>query len=650
MMTYQVMGSGRLLAASLVMVLLLGMAGCAGGTPTSPPEDPSAWYVSPQGSDTQNTCHSSQSPCLTINAVLAQASPGAVIYIAPGTYNEYLHLFDLPVDLEGSGPETILNGGITRPVNGGVINAVCSAPDPTGCVTPLTVANLSIRNGFAESGGGGVYVRFTPLVMKNVNISGNTANSGGGLYIDTSNAMLDNVTISHNTAKISDDPSLEFDAGDGGGIFNNGQLYMSNSTISENIAGEGSGFGSDGGGIYNRATAKLTNVDILWNSVPNGSGGGINNVGSSTGSANLVLVNDTLGNNHATHGGGLSNDGAQANITGTTINNNNSAIAGGGILNTNSGTVSLINSTISGNIGGNEGGGIASNQGSTLNMTNATLAANQATHTGGLVYESGPIYLVNVLLDGNSGGNCGSVPLGGSYNISSDASCSFIGEFNNNGVTPRIGPLQDNGGPTLTHALLTGSPAIDAGTSWLAPNIDQRGLTRPRDGNNDGVAGYDIGAVEYGIMPASGEAVSVLVTATPGPGDFTFQETGPCFTGPGPEYGLLAQGTPGEIAPADGRTEDGTWFRVQLKPGVLCWVSGSLGTFDGNPFGLPVPPVVPTPTATRIPIPGKPGVPISTSTMTQAPAGSCSSYTNKTDCESHGCTWPPPGIVPLPCH
>jgi hypothetical protein len=218
-----------------------------------------------------------------------------------------------------------------------------------------------------------------------------------------------------------------------------------------------------------------------------------------------------------------------------------------------------------------------------------------------------------------------------------------MGEFNNNGVVIKLGPLQDNGGPTLTHALLPGSPAIDTGSAQLAPNIDQRGLARPRDGNNDGVVGFDIGAFEYGLMSAAGQQALALVTATPGLDHFTFQVTGPCFSGPGPQYSLLAQAEPGDIASVDGHTADGAWYRLFVKPGILCWASGDLGTFDGNPFGLPTLLAPPTPvpsstaTATRTPLPTRPWV--ASPTKTQAPAVICSSFKNKNDCETHGCTW-----------
>jgi hypothetical protein len=104
--------------------------------------------------------------------------------------------------------------------------------------------------------------------------------------------------------------------------------------------------------------------------------------------------------------------------------------------------------------------------------------------------------LLNTLLANNSPANCDGTITDAGHNLSSDSSCAFtaIGSMNN--TYPMLGALANNGGPTLTMALLFGSPAIDAGNTALAPATDQRGFPRPAG------SAADIGAFEYGsIMP-----------------------------------------------------------------------------------------------------------------------------------------------------
>jgi hypothetical protein len=111
-----------------------------------------------------------------------------------------------------------------------------------------------------------------------------------------------------------------------------------------------------------------------------------------------------------------------------------------------------------------------------------------------------------------SGGSCSGIITNGGYNLDSDNTC-FFGTNNNSlsGVDPMLGPLADNGGPTKTHALLAGSPAIDKGNSFSA-TTDQRGLVRPSNfvGIVNAADGSDIGAFELQAPPTPPTVISTF--------------------------------------------------------------------------------------------------------------------------------------------
>jgi hypothetical protein len=120
------------------------------------------------------------------------------------------------------------------------------------------------------------------------------------------------------------------------------------------------------------------------------------------------------------------------------------------------------------------------------------------------------------LLDGNAGDNCAAIVVSNGANLSDDDSCNFgANDFEN--TLALLGPLQDNGGPTYTHALKSGSPAIDQAPCDRPE--DQRGVARPYDGNNDGQNGCDIGAYERIFVvfhPDDLPSFPALVSARPG--------------------------------------------------------------------------------------------------------------------------------------
>jgi hypothetical protein len=285
--------------------------------------------------------------------------------------------------------------------------------------------------------------------------------------------------------------------GSGGGILNQGTLTVSNSTLVDNRAND------TGGGIDNEATLMVSNTTFSGNMAYYG--GGLANFGTAT------VSNCTFtGNGHAfvgdSFGGGIDNEATLA-VSNSTFSGNR-ADYGGGISN-EAGTLTVSNSTFSGNIVRNDGGAIDNEQG-TLTVSNSTLSGNRAANGGGIAngFDPGPINVRNTIIAGNDGnrgpdifGNLGSQ---GHNLIGNPNDGSGFDPNDLLNVDPMLGPLQDNGGPTQTMALLPGSPAIDAGDNTGAPDFDQRG-----DGYARIVGGtIDIGAYEVQEGPASRFAIS----------------------------------------------------------------------------------------------------------------------------------------------
>ncbi len=200
-------------------------------------------------------------------------------------------------------------------------------------------------------------------------------------------------------------------------------------------------------------------------------GGGIDNEDGST----VTVTNCTLSGNSAGLGGGMFN-GGPLTIGSTTISDN-SAANGGGIYNSGGSTTTLTNSTVSGNTAGS-GGGIF-NIGM-LAITNSTLNNNSSSLGGGVLNDE-TLQIGDAILNRGASGaniaNFGTVTSLG-YNLSSDDGGGVLtGPGDQINIDPLLGPLQDNGGPTFTHELLSGSPGIDAGDPNFTPPpfFDPRG-------------------------------------------------------------------------------------------------------------------------------------------------------------------------------
>ncbi len=440
----------------------------------------------------------------TIAAALAVASDGDTIAVQSGNYTETL-VIDHSLTIRGDSPQiTIVDGN-----GGGAVFAIV----PTATVT---IENLTLQNGYNDNGGGGIYNEGT-LTVTNSIIKNNEAKSeegGGGILNETGATMvmtativtgnqatfgagifnggvltIENSAVTQNTTK---GPSPET----GGGIENDGILILRNSEVSGNVVG-GILEGDDGGGIENAGILEISNSVIYDNVASAGVGGGIDNI--TTGQA--TIISSTIRDNSGGAGGGINNEGtlwlSHSLVYTNTATNTDFAfsIGGGGIRNNAAGAITVTNSTVGGNLA-YEGGG-----GGLLNRTiSATVLLRSSTfyhNLGSSIYNlTGTVTLSNTLigdnLTGGSDFNCGGHTTGivsDGSNLDSGTSCGLgIGDLIE--TNPMLGPLQDNGGPTLTHALEVDSPAVDVTTVCEA--TDQRGVPRPV-----GIA-CDIGAYETG--------------------------------------------------------------------------------------------------------------------------------------------------------
>lgn len=239
-------------------------------------------------------------------------------------------------------------------------------------------------------------------------------------------------------------------------------------------------------GIFNQGTLTLNN-DTVTNNTRVDFGGGILNFGTMTINNSTIDDNDTTGTNLSGGGGGIFTQGT-ITITNSTVSNNTSQGRGGGIYNLDL-TLNITNSTISANTALNGGGGF--NRFGTVNFTNTTIANNIATDNGGGVWNlGGTLSVKNTVLSANNAAtaadNCAGVISSQGYNILSDASCALVGVGDLNNTNPLLGLLSSNGGPTQTHALLSGSPAIDqVALSSCTVGTDQRGVARPQGASCD---------------------------------------------------------------------------------------------------------------------------------------------------------------------
>ena len=341
------------------------------------------------------------------------------------------------------------------------------------------------------------------------------------------------VTISGVTIRNGNTSRLGGFAG-GSGIRNSASALTINDSVITGCEANGEG----GGGLLNLGgTVNLNRTLVTGNkSIPNlGSGGGVSNVGNPS---KVTLTDCTVSNNEAGHiGGGILNIGDTLTLIRTTVSGNKSAGTGGGIDNNNFSTITAVNSTLSGNEAGGRGGAINS-EGAGVNLRNVTITENIGSKTigsgGGGIAGSGVFTVRNSIIAGNTSvlgtaEDCLASVSSEGYNLfgTTGAGCVISGDATGNmtGVSAGLAALASNGGSTQTHALLGGSPAVDAGNP-AAPGgggtaceaTDQRSSARPFDGDGSGGARCDIGAFESQVVlstPTPAATPTSTGTATP---------------------------------------------------------------------------------------------------------------------------------------
>ncbi len=316
-----------------------------------------------------------------------------------------------------------------------------------------TLSDLKLQNGGVSNSG--------TLTLSNSTIQSSTWAGNSGAAVGNGGIMtINNSLLTNNSARY-------------GAIYNGGTLTVNGSTLSNN----------SGGGIYNNNEKTLTvNSSTLSGNSGSGIYSGVRSV--------LTVLNSTLTSNSASIGGGIQSYG-EATVRNSTFSGNSASSAdyGGGAIYHEYGNMVILNSTISSNTAlGSEGSGGGIHNWGTVSIGNSLVAGNTAS-TGKEIHRRSGTF---TSLGNNLFGENGSSGLVGANPSNSDKILPGL-------INTAIGPLANNGGPTLTFLPVAGSLMIDAGYDLLIP----QGVTTDQRGYGPRIVGsaVDIGAVEVGALP-----------------------------------------------------------------------------------------------------------------------------------------------------
>ena len=397
---------------------------------------------------------------LLLAAGPAQADPTVLTVDSPA--QQYSSNGDLPTNC------TL--GDAIEAANSDAAVDTCSHPNlgtggPFEIVIPAGLGPLVLRGSIQATSGRVGH----PVVRANVTILG----GGNAIERDTSFACPDPV----------------------GGEFRHFEVARGARLVLEDL-GLHNGCAPVSGAVHNAGQLVLRGVLVSGNATFNGDGGAVGNVGG-----NAEIVDSTLADNDASSDGGAimnRSDGVLV-LKRSTLTRNSAANAGGALQNEVA-SATLLNTTLSGN-DAPEGGAISNAGGAGLTLLNSTLAANTATQGAGIYNRVGTMSFANSILNDRCFFLRSPGTTDAGHNLERWNTCGLTEPTSMTSQPTGLALLADNGGPTPTHAIVAGGPAIDAAddaTCAMAgvDGSDQRGVARP-DGDPASAAGCDIGAVEY---------------------------------------------------------------------------------------------------------------------------------------------------------
>jgi CSLREA domain-containing protein len=633
-------------------LLILVLAAC--NFPTEPDCDASVYIVT-KTEDTNDGACTSRDCSLREAILLANACEGEqAIYLPSGIY-AVTRMGDLE-DEADSGDFDILDDlileGESAIVDGSGYDRVFDIPNEG---VNVEIRSISVQNGrlrstgepYPESQLGGGIRNAGSLVLRDVDISWNYSESVGGIYNSGTTRIFDG--------------SIESNSSNGGitAISNHGgEMTLQNVYVSDNFS---TNFRSSSEVIANNGM--FTAIDTTIQGSERGRCGGGNNYRFYGGLMNLVgptsimrlervnvskfctfairnlsggqltVVDSTVADNH---GAALDNIGFTT-VERSTFSRN--GVYWWELENTPNYTIkssalaslALNNVTISGNSPSCSGPCVVVLNSGRLSLSHVTLFDNDIagieTYNARIGSRRPVTRVEHSIIAGNEGPNCSgeeSDSLG--HNLFDDSSCDIdfrLGDISiPDGEDLLLGPLADNGGPTWTHALLSGSPAIDAaGTDCLA--TDQRGEARPD------FYYCDIGAFEllwespiasdhpkpFPIPPSSSEDM-----VPPEVPLASFTKNANCRRGPSTAYGIVTSLLEGQDVMLEGRNADNSWWWVLIPESTAhCWVSDTVVEVSGVVAELPLIAAPPLPTDTPTPTP-KPPKPKPTTPQPSPPA------------------------------